>query len=111
MPIVSSKTFYRGELLRAPAVFRRTDTQALVDPTDVYLYVKRPGGSPSASISVLHYGPGSPAQIVKESQGRYYAEIDLNIAGVWHLRWVGTGAWQAAQELSFNVEKGVFVNF
>lgn len=97
-------TYMRGSVVRTTAVFRKNDgTDDLVDPESVVLYVKKPG-----DVSQHSY-PASPSEIINDSAGAYHADLVLNIGGEWHVRWESGGDWQAAEELTFDVDGGAFV--
>lgn len=100
---LQSKVFKRGQLLRAPAIFRKRDG-TLFDPVAVTFRVKRPGSSPQ--VTELVYGVD--ADVVKNSVGNYHVLLEVDAAGTWHVRWEGSGPFQAADEISFNVKRGAF---
>jgi hypothetical protein len=99
--------YQRGSLVRFAQTFEDAAGSAY-DPATITLQVKRPGGSPISSVSALTYGSGSPMGIVRTAAGHYYAELDLDTAGVWFLRWESTGPYQSADEFSIEVERGAF---
>lgn len=93
--------YARGTLVRASATFASA-AGAAVDPTTVRLKVRAPAGT------VTTWTHGIDGQLVKDAAGAYHADIDANEEGVWHTRWEGTGANQAAAESQFTVNVGVF---
>ncbi|MGE0367221.1 MAG: hypothetical protein AB7Q00_15955 [Phycisphaerales bacterium] len=68
------------------------------DPQTVKVYVK----DPTETVTIRQYG--IDAEVVKESTGRYYIEVDASIAGRWSYRWESTGIGKAASERQFVVE-------
>jgi len=82
-----------GTQLRLIATF--TDVNGnLVDPTSVTLYVKDPTGAVSTIVGVIRQGPGV-----------YYFDYYFVISGVFHYRYVGTGAVVAANEGTISIKK------
>lgn len=72
------------------------------DPTAVVLGVLKPNGI------YLEYGwpsAGDDGTLTRESVGRFYAEILMDVAGKWQFRLAGTGAVTAASETSFRVDR------
>ena len=94
-------SYARGQLVRARADFASAAGQA-VDPTTVMFRVMAPGGTVT---SLTH---GVDAGLVKDATGSYHADVDAATEGVWHYRWEGSGANQAAAESQFTVIEGVF---
>lgn len=94
-------SYVRGALVRATADFSSAAGQA-VDPTTVRFRVMAPDGT------VTTYVHGVDAGLVKDTTGSYHADVDAAADGVWHYRWEGEGANQAAAESQFTVIDGVF---
>jgi hypothetical protein len=68
---------------------------AATDPTAVTLTVERPDGTTAV------YGwptPGAGGSLVRESAGRFYADVTLTLPGRWVYKMAGTGAVTAAAE-------------
>lgn len=93
-----------GNLLRYSAEFRdpsidvSVDPDAsLIDPSTVAVRVHPPAGSPP-SFDLVY-----PADVIRDSVGRYHVDIDIAVAGLWTLRFYSTGTGQAATEDSFKV--------
>lgn len=57
---------------------------------------------PSGNVTTLVYGVD--AAVVKNSTGSYYVEIEVDEAGDWHYRWIGTGTGKGAQIGQFAVQ-------
>jgi hypothetical protein len=93
-------THARGQLVRVRGTFRDPENaNAVIDPSVVKLSIKNPAGT----VTTYTYGTGDT--IVKDSTGKYKAEIDANAAGEWHYRWWSTGTAQAAEEGKFQVSE------
>lgn len=89
------RDYTQGTLLRLTGTFKNLGG-ALADPTAITLKVQKPDGT---STSYTYAG----AQVVKQSTGVYYYDVDLNQAGTWYYRYEGTSACQAAGQDSFSV--------
>lgn len=79
-----------GSLVRIKGTFKDLD-DVLLDPTDVHLYIKDPNGVETTE----EYSPGN---IVRESAGVYYFDLDLDVEGEWIYRLYSTGTGQTALE-------------
>lgn len=90
-----------GDRVRVTAEFRSL-TGTLTDPTTIVFKLRSPRGT----VTQLEYGVDTA--LVRESVGRYYSDVDLNLPGTWCYRWAGTGAVQAAEEGTIVVEKSYF---
>lgn len=89
---------YEIDTLVRLAVTFTTSMMAVVDPTDVKLYVKPPGGSVTTYTYLL-------SQVVKDSTGNYHYDLLVNAVGGWLYKWQGTGSAQvtsADQTLTCN---------
>lgn len=94
----SINVYQRGDLVRASATF--TDVNdAPIDPDTVAIDVTSPDG---ATRTVTY--AASPTELIRESLGNYYYQIDANQVGDWHYAWVSTGIGQATQIGEFVVE-------
>ncbi len=81
-----------GTVIVTECTFSIDDVE--LDPTTVNLEVRKPDGT----ITTYTYGGvGSP--VVKESQGNYNAEININQEGYWSIRWEGVGVVDIAYEV------------
>lgn len=83
------ETFGLGGTAILRGRFRDHDTGALADPSDVFLDVTAPDGTPTT----YQYGVGSV--ISKLSTGEYKAEIPASAVGYWRYRWRSTGTANA----------------
>lgn len=88
-----------GDLLRLKATFTSL-TGTLVDPTTITLKVKNPAGT----TTTYTY----PTHITKSSTGVYYYDYAVAAAGTHYYNWAGSGAFQAADENSFEIVSTVF---
>jgi hypothetical protein len=70
---------------------------APIDPTTVICRVSNPQGAVTAL---------SGGAVIRESQGRYRAQIVPDQAGLWTYRFEGAGAVQAAAEREFWIRAG-----
>lgn len=97
-----SRAFWLNQRLRT-WVYWRDYTGALVDPAQVYLDVRDPGGT------VDTYQFGVAVGLTNPSTGYYlYETVDLDDVGEWHLRWRAEGANQGAVELRIVVRESAF---
>lgn len=92
-----------GNLVRLSATFTDNSTSTPVDPTNVYLRVRAPGGT------VTTYTYGVDAALVKDSTGNYHLDLDAATRGEWTYRWYSTGTGQAAGEASFTIRASIFL--
>jgi hypothetical protein len=91
-----------GNSARVSVTFRDAASRANVDPGLTQLLVKAP------DLTVTTYVYGVDMGLVKDNTGLYHFDIDLNQAGAWSYRWLGTGANQAASEGQFTVTPSSF---
>lgn len=92
---------FRGQTVRIDGIFEKPGddgTLALYDP------------SPAPTLMVRHPASGLSfdAAVVRESEGKYYADVTVGHSGRWAWRWAIGGAQPAAQEGGFNVEMSGF---
>jgi hypothetical protein len=75
----------------------------LTDPTTVTLKIEKPSGTETTYTYAA-------VQITRDSAGRFYKQITPAAGehGVWHYRWIGTGAVTAATEGAFFVRESRF---
>lgn len=92
---MSCEDYIVGQQPRFPAEFRIGNT--LTDPTSVKFIYTEPDGDPV----VLVYG--TDIEVVKESTGKYYVDLNLSQSGKWRWRWESTGVVVAAAQSSFKV--------
>jgi hypothetical protein len=93
--------YYNGAEVRCEGTFTDADGVAQ-DPTAVFFKVKDPGGN------LTSYEYGVDAELVKSATGIYYADVDIDEAGIWPYRFYATGTGQSAEEAFFRVEAGQF---
>jgi hypothetical protein len=70
------------------------------DPTAVTLTIRKPNGA------TLLYGyptPGVSGSLTREALGRFYADVTLDVAGVWKIELGGTGAVVTVEQTTFTV--------
>lgn len=78
-----------GDLVRLSGVF--TDAAgADHDPTEVYCQYTDPSGN----VTTLHYGVD--IALVRDSEGHYHIDVNVDEAGRWPYRWYATGTGQSA---------------
>ena len=75
---------------------------AAADPTVVTVSIKAPSGTET------DYVYGTDAECVKDSTGAYHVDLTFAAAGVYHWRWVGTGAVVDAEEGFLRVRASAF---
>lgn len=76
-----------GDVARLTAKF--TVANVDTDPTSVVLRVRKPSGTTETVSTTL------------DNVGDYHADVELDEAGRWFYRWIGTGAAEAAGEKVF----------
>lgn len=95
-----SATGCNGSLTLTPTPFRDAITDEPLDPSSVFLSIRRPDGT----VETHEYGePGSI--IVRTGVGLYVADIDADEVGRWYYRMWSTGTGQAAEEKDFRVKE------
>ncbi len=95
------KIFDVGDAVRCRAEFRDL-AGTLIDPTTVSVSVKAPDGQ--ITTKVYNTDP----EVVRESAGKFYIDVDATASGVWHYRFFSTGTGKAAAERQFNVRRSNF---
>ena len=76
-------------LIRFKAAFTRLDTGGMIDPTDVIFRVMLPDQS---EVTFTYSG----GDVVKDSEGLYHYDLLMPVAGIWQVKWQGTGVVQVA---------------
>ena len=89
--------YTEGDRARVGVTFYNA-LSVVADPTVVRLRVRRPDNT------FLEYDYTIDPEIVWESVGNYYADLDLDQGGFWYFRWEGTGVVTAAVQMKFCVE-------
>ena len=85
-----------GDVVRLTAAITNADDAAL-DPTAVYCAVKDPAGATTTN----KYGVAT--ELVRDSEGNYHLDTNVDTAGNWHHAWYSSGSGRAAAEGTFNV--------
>lgn len=98
-----------GDMIRVGNPSQDTDSAAFTtlvgvatDPTAVVLTILKP------DLTDLVYGwpsPGADGTLTRESAGRFYKDLLIDMAGTWRFRLEGTGAVTAASEGSLRVSR------
>lgn len=94
-------TYDYGDQVRVTCTFTDLNGSA-ADPTGITFKWKTPEGTASS------YVYGTDAELVKSATGIYYVDLPLNVEGVWHYRFEGTGSLVAADEGHLTVKNSVF---
>ena len=94
--------FHIGDGIRLSVVFTVCATGADADPTTVTLIVEDPSGTQTTYT-------WAGATVTRDSEGHFHTDIEVDTAGAWHYRWVGTGAVIAAVEGSLYVQESYIV--
>lgn len=82
-----------GDVVRIQNVFTNA-SGGTVDPSEVILYLQSPAGA----VGTYKY---SMAELSRQSQGTYYYNGTVALAGYHNIRWQGTGAAVAAAQDRF----------
>lgn len=84
-----------------------TPSKVLADPTDIDFYWYTPDASTTEITG--HYTYGSDPEVVRESTGKYYVDLNTTIEGRWNFKWAAAGTVNATVEGTFNVGESAFV--
>lgn len=98
-----SLNLWEGGTLKATCTFTPAGSTTPTDPTTVVAKLSAPDGT------VTTYTYGSSAELTKTSTGVYLLTVTLNAAGLWWVRFTGTGAVKAAEDEAVLVKDSVFV--
>jgi hypothetical protein len=93
--------FELGQVVRQNVTFKNLAGVA-VDPGALTVKVKSPLGV------VTTYVYGTDAQVVKDSEGNYHIDLDLDGQGVWSGKWIGTGANKGSKKFNFKIDEDEF---
>lgn len=96
-PTIPAKTHDLGDLVTVEATFTDPETELPLDPDVVKLSVTPPG------MAEVTYTYLTDAEIVRDSEGNFHADINASLLGEWTYRWFSTGTGQAAAKKTFNV--------
>ncbi len=103
MSCTTTGSFPLGSTVVCEIEFRDpADSNALVDPTNVFAAVKDPGGV------VTTYTYGVDVELEKDAVGQYHLNVNANLPGTWHYRGYSTGTFKGANEDSFEVAASEF---
>jgi len=91
-----SNYYQIGDLVRCTGEFTNR-FGVYIDPTTVYAKWKTPNDVTTT------YQYGVDAQVVRDSQGIYYFEINVTELGIYYYSFYSTGTGQAAEEAFFTV--------
>lgn len=90
-----------GQVVRLRAAFTNQDGAA-VDPGALSLKIKSPLGVETT------YVYGTDVEVVKESDGNYYADVEPDHQGVYDAKWIGTGSNKGSKKHRFQVAEDHF---
>jgi hypothetical protein len=90
-------TYHKGQKVRCSVEF--AVSTVLTDPTAVVFIIRQP----DETQTTYTYG-GVDGVIIKDSTGKYHADISTTQAGDWLMRWEGTGECNAVDEDIFFTE-------
>lgn len=82
-----------GDVVTSQMIFANS-AGAAVDPSSVTLYLKDPSGA----VGTYTYASGS---VARTAQGTYTYNGTVTQAGYYNVRWVGTGAANAAEQTRY----------
>lgn len=86
-----------GNIVQVYAKFYNKEN-VLIDPTSLNVKIK----DPAAVITTYTYGIA--VQVVRESLGVYYINIDTTAqTGTWYAKWTSTGTGQGVAQTNFTV--------
>lgn len=94
-------TYDVGDQIKLTASFTNSSNVA-ADPTTVTVKTKSPAGTTTT------YVYGTDNEVVKAGTGSYYILLTLSSAGMWYVRFAGTGAIVAAVEEAVGVRESAF---
>ena len=91
-----------GDTLRIRGNFTVGLTTVLGDPTTVSLYVQPPSSSAATEYT---YAGGTVTKSTEAASGMYYRDHSITEAGLWRVRYKGTGNVATAGEYQFEVRE------
>jgi hypothetical protein len=80
-------------------------TGTAADPTTVVLEILKPSGT-TLTYNYPTQGAGD-GLLTKETTGRYYRDLSLDTAGLWHWTLSGTGTVETSEQGAFYVRRQV----
>lgn len=102
------KVYDIATAVRCLGKFRVTDTGGFADPDTITMVLQSP--APASIETVYQFGTSA---MVKDSVGQYHLDVGpwtADQAGIWHYRYVGTGAVKVGGGGSFRIAKPEFAN-
>ncbi len=91
-----------GNLVKVRATFK-DELNVKQDPATVTVMVKQP------DTTIVTYVYGTDPEVVRESQGVYYIEVDTtDEPGHWYFIWSSSGTYQAVGQTTFEVASAYF---
>lgn len=93
-------TYWVGQKVRVTAAFTDVDDTA-IDPDVVKLSVCDP------SEVVTTYVYDTDEELVRDSEGNYSLDIDVDEEGTWYYRWWATGAGQSSVQHMFEAKETI----
>lgn len=91
-----ANVYDQGDLVKVSAVFKRG--AGFDDPTAVTLKLRKGDGT----VVTFTYPPAGT--IVRDSLGKFHADISIDLPGTWAYRWEGTAPVQSAGQETFVVQ-------
>jgi hypothetical protein len=82
--------FNKGATVRVRATFTDPDTGTDVDPGNVSIKVRAPGGTVTTKVY------GTDPEVVKEATGKYLYRLTLSEEGTYHWKWIGVASDETA---------------
>jgi hypothetical protein len=78
-------------------------TGVATNPTTVSLELLKP----DTTEVVYGYPSGADGPMTQEGTGRYYRDVDLDQAGLWHWKLIGTGTVETAEQGALYVRRSM----
>lgn len=82
--------FNTGATVRVKVTFEDPDTLAAVDPLDVSIKVRAPGGTVTTKVY------GTDPEVIKELTGKYLYRLTLAEEGTYRWKWIGVAVNETA---------------
>jgi hypothetical protein len=91
--------YTKGELLRCVGTWQdKTNSDAYIDPGVVKFKYIKPG---LAAVTLTYL---TDVEVVRDSQGMYHVDLDLDVSGKWYYKFFSTGVGQSAKIGTFLVD-------
>ena len=78
------QTYDIGDTVRFTAAFTNA-ADAADDPSTVTLKIREPDSTETSYVYL------TDAEVVRDSEGNFHADLVVDASGSWYWRWVGTG--------------------